>query len=224
MENNYCYVCLKWGTKYSAEYVNKLASMIRKWDSAPIDIYCYTDDPVNIDSSIKIIPIPQLDYETWWFKLPLLVEPTLQRYRTKILFDLDVIIHNDISMLHKIEEQHLIVCKSLWKDPAILLDHLERNTLYNSSIMVWKDAQYIYDHFCKDPERYMAVYKGIDRYLWHEKLLVSTLPPNFVYSYNKGASLQDSTPRTYRPGYSVCLFHQQPKQHNINDEWVKTLW
>lgn len=220
----YCYVCLKWGSKYSAEYVNKLASMIQRWDNSYVDIYCYTDNPAGIQPNINIIPI-QHDLETWWFKLPLLVEPALSLYQTKVLFDLDVVIHNPIHHLHKYASDNLTVCDAAWKDPSVLEYAYEKNTLYNSSIMVWKDAKYVWEHFSQDPERYMCTYKGIDRFLWHEPLAVDVLPQNIVYSYRRGATLTDTSPYIKRDNYTVALFHGYPKQTDIpNDKLVKDYW
>ena len=220
-----CYVCLKWGQKYSADYVNKLASMIRRWGNPHTPIYCYTDDPTGIDQSIHILPIePECDYEKWWFKIPLLNHPTLKQFDTKILFDLDVVIHGDIERLFERASDNLTICMAYWKDPSILKDIQERNTMYNSSVMIWKDASYIYEYFIQDPEKYMAVYKGVDRFLWHEGIKVDTLPMGIVYSYRKGANLCDQVQAKYRPTYDVCLFHGQTKQVDVVDEWVVKLW
>lgn len=222
---NTCYVCLKWGSKYSAEYVNKLASMIRKNDPRDIPIYCYTDNPVGVDPSIIILPIEsKLDLEAWWYKLPLLAHVELEKYDRKILFDLDVVIHGDLRKLDSIQCDGLTVCKSYWKDPSILNDASERNTLYNSSVMIWTDAKSIYEYFNRDPNRYMVIYKGIDRFLWHEGMDVNVLPEGLVYSYRKGASLSDVEIGKFREEYLVCLFHQYPKQTDVNDEWVNSLW
>jgi len=225
MNDDFCYVCLKWGTKYSAEYVNKLVRMIRKWNITPVDIYCYTDDPTGIDGSIGIIPIQSNAYETWWYKLPLLVEPALGQYRTKILLDLDVVIHNNISNLHTYACDNLVVCRSFWKNPQILSDTREKNTLYNSSVMVWTDASYVYEHFRTDPERFMAIYKGIDRFLWYEPLTIDTLPQDIVYSYRRGATLHDTRSFVKRDNYAIALFHGTPKQTDmVDDPLVKEYW
>lgn len=224
---NTCYVCLKWGTKYSAEYVNKLAAMIKRFDPRDIPIYCYTDDPTGIDCDIiNLLPIGnQMDLETWWFKLPLLVHPELKKYDRKILFDLDVIIHNDLRRFDEIQNDGLTICHSYWKNPDVLLDTSEKNTLYNSSVMIWNNADDIYEHFNKDPQRYMVIYKGIDRFLWHEKLKVNVLPEGLVYSYRRGASLKDDKKFEFRKDYVICLFHQYPKQTDLLDnDFVKEYW
>ena len=48
-------ICVKFGQKYNAEFVNKLYSDCNGNCSNNFDFYCYTDDITDIDSSIKII-------------------------------------------------------------------------------------------------------------------------------------------------------------------------
>lgn len=221
------YVCLKVGDKYPSSYVNKLSSMIRQWDPGYTNpLFCYTEDPHGLDSSIQIIPIKDVEsYEKWWFKLPLLVEPTLSKYDKKILFDLDIIIHGPLNFIDTIDATRLTVCKAYWKNESVLEDNIELNTLYNSSVMVWKDARYVYDIFHEQEDLFMVKYKGVDRFLHHEKIPVDVLPPGIVYSYKKGADLQDNRTFTMRENYIIALFHQYPKQHNLQDhEIVKRYW
>lgn len=45
---------VKWGSKYSAEYVNKLYASIRKNTSWQVDFYCFTDDQYGINKDIKV--------------------------------------------------------------------------------------------------------------------------------------------------------------------------
>lgn len=221
------YVCLKVGSKYSADYVNRLHSMVRRWDtnySGPF--FCYTEDASNIDSDISVIPIKDVEaYDKWWFKLPLLAEPALKLYGKKILFDLDIIIHGSLDFLEELNGAKLTVCKALWKSEKLLEDQKELNTLYNSSVMVWQDAQYVYDYFQANEDKYMLKYKGVDRFLHHEQIDVNVLPPGIVYSYRKGATLNDCTPYTFRPDYKIALFHQYPKQEDLpKHQIVRDYW
>ena len=47
-------ICLKWGKKYSAEYVNKLYSMLSKHVHVPFTLTCMTNEPDGILPEIKI--------------------------------------------------------------------------------------------------------------------------------------------------------------------------
>ena len=48
-------VCLKWGKKYSAEYVNKLYYMTQRHCKVPHEFVCFTDDLRDINPKIKTI-------------------------------------------------------------------------------------------------------------------------------------------------------------------------
>jgi len=55
-------ICIKWGTAYDAEYVNKLKNMIQRNTSKfQIDFYCFTDDTNGLDSDVITKPLPTLD-------------------------------------------------------------------------------------------------------------------------------------------------------------------
>ena len=53
-----CIVCIKWGTKYPAYYVNRLYAGVRKNLSGPFEFYCMTDDPAGIREEVKILDLP----------------------------------------------------------------------------------------------------------------------------------------------------------------------
>lgn len=56
-------VCWKWKpfdgyrSKFEAEHVNTLASMVARNCSGPFEVVCVTDDPGGIDSSVRTIPL-----------------------------------------------------------------------------------------------------------------------------------------------------------------------
>ncbi len=54
-------LCLKWGDRYGPEYVNRLASAVRRHTRTPVTIVCFTDDATGIDPAVEIYPIPEID-------------------------------------------------------------------------------------------------------------------------------------------------------------------
>jgi hypothetical protein len=92
-------VCLKWGTKYSPDYVNKLAAMVRRNLSRPHRFVCLTEDRTGVYDSIKCLPLPDEDLGLtgWWHKLSLFC-PEVHDLAGPTLFpDLDIVITGVIS-------------------------------------------------------------------------------------------------------------------------------
>lgn len=52
-------LCLKWGTRYTAEFVNILHRSVRRHLRRPFEFHCCTDDPSGIDPEVRIIPFPE---------------------------------------------------------------------------------------------------------------------------------------------------------------------
>lgn len=94
-------ICMKWGTRYGPEYVNKLHSMVRKHLTKKFRFVCFTDDITGIDNGIKTQPIPEFDipakYRVSPWKKLLIFSKDFGKLKGKTLFlDLDVIIVDNI--------------------------------------------------------------------------------------------------------------------------------
>jgi len=213
-------LCVKWGDKYSAKYVNILFNMVSRNITIPFDFHCYTDDPVGIDTQINIIPIPKNnDLKIWWNKLAMFQKDFLPGQ--KLYFDLDLVIQNNIECFIT-REFHKIKC--YWKP-----DHESNelgNTPNNSSIMSWygNSMSHVWDDFLEDKDFHLQ-HLGIDRFMTLEYPYLKTYPRGLIYSYTRGASLEDNEEFKLRSEYRVCLFHQYPKQEDHPfSEIVKTYW
>ena len=45
-------LCMKWGTKYGAEYVNRLYNMVKRHTTLPFKMVCLTDRTEGIDPNV----------------------------------------------------------------------------------------------------------------------------------------------------------------------------
>jgi len=61
MSEKYNVICIKWGTGYPAEDVNKLCSMIKRHTSFDIDFYCFTEIAEGLSPDIIVKPLPVLN-------------------------------------------------------------------------------------------------------------------------------------------------------------------
>jgi hypothetical protein len=96
-------LCIKWGTKYGPEYVNKLHSMVRRNLHRPFRFVCLTDDAQGIDPSIEVKPIPAVGFDEFdqrkpwtfahgWLKLTSFAHPLYDLEGRTLFLDLDIVI------------------------------------------------------------------------------------------------------------------------------------
>ena len=113
-------LCMKWGTKYGAEYVNRLYAMVRRHLRGDFRFVCLTDRSDGIRAEVQCLPIPALALppgipERGWTKLTTF-EADLHGLRGTALFlDLDVVIVDDITPFFEQPGEFLIIHD--WKRP-----------------------------------------------------------------------------------------------------------
>lgn len=98
--NNYV-LCMKWGTKYGAEYVNRLYQMVRKNLTLPFQMICLTDDASGIDDRVQCFPILQLPLpdglpERGWKKLTTFSKELYGLSGRALFLDVDLVIIDNI--------------------------------------------------------------------------------------------------------------------------------
>jgi hypothetical protein len=113
-------LCMKWGTKYGPEYVNRLYAMVRRHLRGKFDFVCLTDRNNGVRPEVRCLPIPDLALpdglpERGWKKLTTF-EADLHGLRGTALFlDLDVVITDDITPFFEQPGEFLIIHD--WKRP-----------------------------------------------------------------------------------------------------------
>ncbi|KAF1329920.1 hypothetical protein FI667_g5676, partial [Globisporangium splendens] len=241
-------ICVKWGTKYGAEYVNKLYHSIMRHhhrDTLVIDFVCLTDDASGVISSadnVRCLPLVP-GWRGWWNKIQVFSPSvaTALHGRTCLFIDLDTVIVDSIDDL---------LAWTPPKDVMALLttDHManeQRQNGFNSSIMVWRNEatyrdeasdnnvendksigfadlyQFLHEHFSVVSK---YIYK-FDHYLemalpFH--IFLENVFPGSIVEYkslgDEGASLSPSA------NASIVCFPLQPKPHNAKAPWIVTHW
>lgn len=90
-------LCMKWGTKYGPEYVNRLYAMVRRNLAGDYAFVCLTDDERAIRPEVQCLPIPALDLpagiaERGWTKLASFSADLHGLRGTALFLDLDVVV------------------------------------------------------------------------------------------------------------------------------------
>lgn len=183
-------VCLKWGTKYTSEWVNRLYYMAKKnCNGIKLNFYCVTEDDSGLHEDIHVVNLPEDKYmlETYWWKLWITSDEFPVKGRLLYL-DLDTIIQNDLSAFLKYSidtSVQIAYCK--WRTQAVAKENFTKG---NSSIMIWDntlekfEGKHIWETFINNPDYYMLIYAGNDQFLEDPNvdIHVSYIPNGLYYS------------------------------------------
>jgi len=126
-------LCMKWGTKYGPEYVNRLYAMVRRNLRSDFRFVCLTDDSEGIRSEVECFPIPDLKLpdglpERGWKKLTTFEADLHGLKGTALFLDVDVVITDNIDCFFDYPGEFLIIHD--WKRP--------RRVTGNSSVYRFK--------------------------------------------------------------------------------------
>ncbi|MFC5050156.1 glycosyl transferase [Rubritalea spongiae] len=56
-------ICIKWGEKYGADYVNRMQRMLERHTVEAFQLICFTDNAEGIDAKVEVHPLPELRCE-----------------------------------------------------------------------------------------------------------------------------------------------------------------
>jgi hypothetical protein len=140
---------MKWGTRYGPEYVNRLASMVKRHTRRPTRLVCFTDDRRGISPEIETAPLPPITLPqrmTWstWRKLSVWQYPLADLSGDVLFLDLDLVLSGPLDDFFDFEPGRYVAVKN-WTQPW--------DRVGNTSVFRFPIGRYthIYDRFVKDP-------------------------------------------------------------------------
>ena len=122
-------LCMKWGTKYGPEYVNRLYAMVRRHLHGSFRFVCLTDQNDGIRAEVQCLPIPDLKLpdgipERGWKKLTTFEANLHGLHGTALFLDLDIVIVDDIDCFFEHPGEFVIIhdwkrrWRMCWRSPA----------------------------------------------------------------------------------------------------------
>ncbi len=125
-------LCMKWGTKYGPEYVNKLYGMVTRNLQRPFRFVCLTDNNDGIHEGVDCLPLPELDLppgapERGWNKLTTFINPLFDLEGKVLFLDLDVVIVGSLDSFFDLEDG-VHICR----------DFVRRDGTGNSSVYLYR--------------------------------------------------------------------------------------
>lgn len=210
----YNILCVKHGTKYSVDYVNKLYNMVKRNTTLPFTFHCFTDDITGIDDNIQTHTLPtELNLNrSWWYKLYLFKKDLFPENTVNFYLDLDIVITDNIDCLLEYEVKALVGPRDYFRARDESTKHL------NSSIMRW-DSNTFTDLWEDFDKNVTISLRGDQDYIWQQHSDdIYFFPDEWTSSYRWEYVLQK------RPFNKIVVFHGDPKPHQIDNGIVKEHW
>ena len=145
-------ICLKWGNKYDAEYVNKLYRGVCRNLALPFEFTCFTENSIGIDPYIKIEPLPFNRITSWWQKL-YLFSPHVPLSGRVFYIDLDTLITGNIDDIASVDTGFVVLRDFFFRVAQGVNTHS-----MGSGLMSWDVGkhQQIWNNFIDAPAKHAS--------------------------------------------------------------------
>ncbi len=116
-------LCIKWGTKYGADDVNRLQRMVARHITPPFQLVCFTDDAAGIDPAVRTLPLPELGCPEpqrtrgKWRKLALWGPSLADLQGTALFVDLDSVIVGSLDPYFSHGDPEAVILERNWSRP-----------------------------------------------------------------------------------------------------------
>ncbi len=168
-------ISIKWGKRYGADYVNRLASMVSRHITPPYRFLCFTDDAEGFGQDVEAHPLPPLDCEMptgtlgKWGKARLWTEGLGGLSGPVLFLDLDVVILQSLDPLFEIGDPDDVI---LARNPNTPFERLGQTSIYRMPVGRLAPLKRMFE---ADPQ-------GIaDRYQFEQRFVTRTAPGGVTF-------------------------------------------
>lgn len=175
-------VCLKYGDRYSHEYVNHLYSMVKRNLSCEFNFYCMTENKSYIRKEVNILPLANINSITgWWQKLTIFKSDFYSLKGTLLFIDLDMVILNNIDEFFNYKLGDFCVVDNWFpKYPSRVISSCMMRLNIGSQQQIW-------NNFIKNKKEIMKKYSktGDQEWIYHQAKSYQLWPSNWILNYKK---------------------------------------
>lgn len=210
-------LCMKWGTKYPADYVNRLYSMVSRNIHRPFRFVCLTDDSAGLAENIESFPLPEISVELGgpergWNKLGVFSEELYDLKGKVLCLDLDLIITGSLDDLFDYSGGVMII-----------KDWIKKDGTGNSSVYRFEVGAHpeILSIFEASFEKIKSTYRNEQEYLsaiLMQKDALDYWPDNWCRSFKRHCIKPWSFFMARETGIPldarVIVFHGKPDPHD----------
>lgn len=214
-------ICMKWGKAYAPDYVNVLASAVRRHLSGEYRFVCFTDDTEGISRDVETLPIPEMGLDPGnfrfgaWPKISLFKPELFDLSGCALFIDLDSMICGDLAPMF--DHPGALVMIEEWSRP---IDRLKINRPIRgaSGVIAFEIGSlgHIHEELVSRPEYWTSTVRNDQRFMWKQQKEITFWPNPWVISFKRHllhAPLVNRVlpPRTPPGGTKVLAFHGRPR-------------
>ncbi len=237
-------ICMKWGTRYGPEFVNRLYAGVARNITGPLRFICFTDDSTGLVAGVEALPLPPInlpeEYQwTPWRKLSCWQYPLADLEGDVLFLDVDLIIVSSLDDFFTYEPGAYCVIEN-WTQMG--------QSIGNTSAYRFPAGKHarIFDIFNADPDKvlsehlieqqYISVYIP-DQKFWPAKWCVSfkhNLVPKFPLNWIRSPDLPATArivaftgkpdPDEARVGKWKAPFFKKFYKHTKPAPWIGDHW
>jgi len=205
-------LCMKWGRRYSSDYVNTLYSMVRRHLTLAHRFVCLTDDAEGIRPEVECRSLPDLTLAPAWERSPWrklsCFAPELRDLDGSVLFlDLDVVIIDNIDCLFAYPGEFCII--ENWTQPG--------RGIGNSSVYRYRAGAHgdVFARFRAHAAEVVRTYPNSQTFLSRSVPELTFWPASWCRSFKHdclpGRLLRRLRPAVIPDDAKIIVFHGQPK-------------
>lgn len=217
-------VTLKWGDRYSADYVNRLYAAVSRHLSGEFRFVCFTDDARGLHDEIQCFDIPEIDVpepliQGGWRKL-CLFRDDLPISGDCLFLDLDIIVAGELDKFFTYAPDKIPIIHNWVSLTKTALG--KRPDVGNSSVFRFKanECQFVVDQYLSERDWALATFSPPQTYLTHcirERMVF--WPEEWCRSFKRHCRPQFPlnyfrTPRIPQNA-SIIAFHGTPDPHQV---------
>lgn len=230
----YYVLCVKNGSKYSADYVNTLARMVSRNCTLEYEFVCLTDDAEGLDNGVRVIKLPR-KFRTWWAK-PYMFSNKLGLKGTILYMDLDVVISGNIDKLFTYRTGNWCVIRDFTRSMRPNWQKYNSSVIrfdYNQLDHLWQDfdkKQNLYERKHYGDQDWLYAVADPKPVLWPDEWIQSwkweirksrQFSPGGTRGQRRFKEIEDVEPP---PECCITVFHGDPNPELVEDPWVIENW
>ncbi len=226
-------ICMKWGTKYGSEFVNKLYGMVARNITLPFQFYCFTDDSNGIREEVQSLPLPSLQLpegipERGWLKLSTFNAELAGITGTTLFLDVDVVIVGNIDgfFQHQSDDPNTVFLAFDEKKKAARIGN---SSVYRFEVGAHTDiVEFFRENFDSIRQRHRNEQAYLSKQLDAKQQLdfwPTAWCPSFKYHCIPKFPFNFFKPAVIPEGAKIILFHGHPEPQDavkgISRKWYR---